>query len=267
MTSPRRATTAQRRIAPPASRRSPSRRTGRSSARRRATRARSRSVEWGYRVDAAGTASVDPAALRVVRAGAPSSQFMAAANKWNNATFTDPTTGTVHNTVDLPRTPIDDAGSVAATGMTTVAILTRIAAVTTQLTGLAAGTDRTNKEFEKTCLEHELRTRNVAVDVRVVSTEDTTGADEVYVRLTGASGARVQSPVHDLNDGGSHSFLVPLATFLPISGAFQLDVYDEDWPDGDDHLVHIDWASPFAAAHNTSTMDGANYNVTVRFER
>jgi hypothetical protein len=225
------------------------------------------SVEWGYRVDAAGTASVDPAALRVVRAGAPSSQFMAAANKWNNATFTDPTTGTVHNTVDLPRTTIDDSGAVAATGMATTTLITRLATVSTQIAGLAAGTDKTNKEFEKACIEAELRTRNVLIEVNVVSTEDSLGSDEVYVRLTGASGARAQSGVHDLNNGQSHDFLVPLGALVPLTGAIQVGVFDEDSPDGDDHLVNISWASPFASTRNTNTMDGANYNVTVRFER
>jgi hypothetical protein len=57
-------------------------------------------VEWGYKVDAAGTATTDPAALRVVSMGAPSVGFNSAATSWNNAKIHDPD-GTEQDTVNI----------------------------------------------------------------------------------------------------------------------------------------------------------------------
>lgn len=58
-------------------------------------------VEWGYKVDAAGTATTDPAAVRVVSMGTPSSGFNTAGQAWNDAKIHDPD-GTERDTVNLP---------------------------------------------------------------------------------------------------------------------------------------------------------------------
>jgi len=235
------------------------------------------SVSWGWRSDAAGTVAVDP--LAIVRAGTPSPEWMAAAQRWNNATFTDTGTGATHASVDIPITSADSATS-AAVNMTTADLLARLSLVNGQLglmslTSLATlfglttpppAIDRQQKEFEKLALETELARRNAKVSVRVISTEDWTGADEVYVTLAGPGGVK-RSGVVDLNDGDSHDFLVPLAAAMPLAGPVTVRVYDEDWPDSDDLLVEIPWAPPFAATSNTSTMDEADYEVTVQFER
>ena len=221
------------------------------------------SVSWGWRSDAAGAVTVDP--LTLVRAGAPSAEFMGAAANWNAATFHDTGDGTAYSSVDIPTTTLD-SGSVAAPDMSTVDILNRIAIVATQLTALAAGTDRTNKEFEQRALEAELGRRRVKVSVSVRTTEDW-GEDEVYVKLVGAGGRKVVSANHDMDNGDSHDFLVPIGALLPLTGSIGVEVYDEDWPDGNDELVAMTFAAPWGAARNSTTMDDADYDVTVTFER
>jgi hypothetical protein len=222
------------------------------------------SVSWGWRSNATGNVTVDP--LTLVQAGAPSAAFMGAAAQWNAATFHDTGSGAAATPVAIPITSLD-SGTVAATNLSTVDLLARITLVDGQLAALAAGTDRTNKEFEKRALEAELTQRNVKVSVHVLSTEDWTGADEVYVKLIGSGGGVVTSPVHALNDAQSHDFLMPLSALLPLSGPIHVKVFDEDWPDGDDHIVDMRFAAPWGAASNRSTMDGANYDVMVVFER
>ena len=223
------------------------------------------SVEWGYKVDGAGTATADPAALAVVRVGAPTTQFMAAAKKWNAAKFTDPSDAKVYDTVDLPLTSIDDSGTVAANDMGTAAIIARLAVVEDQLK-TAKGTDKPNKEMEKTCLENALKTRSAVIDVSAVKTEDRTGADNVFVRLS-AGGKNAQSAAVALKDGQNHHFAVPLAGLLPITGPIKVEAFDKHKGGSDNQLVEIGWASPFAAATNTATSSGASYNVTVKFDK
>jgi hypothetical protein len=280
------------------------------------------SVRWGWKADAAGTVSLDPASLQLVNAGAPSSDFMAAAQKWNDQTIKDTTTGTVHDTVNLPITTFD-SGSIAAGDRRTEDLRARLDQVNAELAGMPAGVDRTNKEFEKRALEAELtrrgagtpspvvavagrttadlvtsctrltaeiaalaagpdrtaketekrdveaelRTRNALVEVRVVSTEDWCGSDEVYVRLSSAGGGSHKTPVHSLNDGHRFVFVVPLASVLPLTGPLSVKVYDEDWPDGDDLIVDMAWAPPYGELHNSASLDDATYDVRVRFER
>ena len=220
------------------------------------------SVSWGWRSDAAGTVTVDPLAL--VQAGAPSSAFMGAAANWNAATFHDTATGAAYTPVDIPTTTLD-SGTVAAVNMSTTDIIGRLALVKTQLTALAAGTDRTNKEFEQRALEAELGRRNVKVSVHVTKTEDW-GADEVYVKLN-AGGRTAVSRTRDMDNGDSHDFLVPLAALLPLTGPIGVEIYDEDWPDGDDKIVDMSFAAPWGPTTNAASMDGANYTVTATFER
>ncbi len=227
------------------------------------------SVSWGWRSDAAGNVTVDPLAL--VQAGTPSAEFMGAAQRWNAATFHDTSTGAAATPVAIPLT-VMGSDSVAAADRTTADLLGRLAVVGAQLimTGLAGpamATDQTNKEFERTALEAELRTRNAKVSVHVISTEDWTGADEVYVTMTGSGGAAVTSATKDLDDGDSHTFILPLASLLPIAGPIRIKVYDQDWPDADDLIVDMTFASPWGPTRNTSSMDDAKYDVTVSFEK
>jgi hypothetical protein len=73
--------------------------------------------------------------------------------------------------------------------------------------------------------------------------------------------------VHDMDNGDSFDFLVSLGALLPLSGPIGIEVYDEDWPDSDDKIVDMSFAAPWGPAHNSSSLDGANYSVTVTFER
>jgi hypothetical protein len=245
------------------------------------------SVSWGWHSDAAGAVTVDPLAL--VQAGAPSTAFMGAAQQWNAATFHDPSQPNpalgpimgpalapamaLFGMVDpgLPFAPVGvpvttmDSGTVAAADMSTPALVARIALVNWQIASLAPGTDRTNKEFEKRALEAQLPNRNIKVSVHVISTEDW-GSDEVYVKLIGPGGTLKKSGTHDLNNGDSHDFLFSVADFLPLGGPIQVQVFDEDWPDKDDQIVDMSFASPWTPARNSSSMDEANYEVVVSFE-
>jgi hypothetical protein len=47
----------------------------------------------------------------------------------------------------------------------------------------------------------------------------------------------------------------------------QIEVYDADWPDADDLIVKMAWSTPYGPATNTSSMDDADYDVTVSYER
>lgn len=239
------------------------------------------SVEWGWRSDATGKATLDPAALRVVRMGPPSAAFTDAARLWNASTFTDAATGTAYSTVDLPLSeqtvvvpmpfglpPLqfnvtDDPG-----GLPTLDLALRLAGLKTELAGLADGPDKVRKNFLKLAYDRELGRRNVKVAVKVKSTEDWLGADHVYCRLTGAKAHVTETK--KLNDGDSFDFLVPLSALaadLPLTQSVKVEVFDEDWPDADDKLVSMSWDPPYAPAQNATTMDDADYDVTVSFER
>jgi hypothetical protein len=135
-----------------------------------------------------------------------------------------------------------------------------------QLANLEPGADRTNKELEKRALETQLRTRRVLIDIHVVSTEDVTGADEVYVKVS-SDNRLFRTDVKSLNDGQTGSFVIPLETLMPVDGPITIEVYDEDWPDADDLLVKMDWVSPFDLLHNEKSLDEADYRVAVRFDR
>lgn len=228
------------------------------------------SIEWGWRADAAGNATLDPDPIRLVRPGVPTSDFFVAAEKWNAARFTDPTTGTVHDTVDLPivQRP-EHFGSVPAADRPTRLLLLWLDLVDIELQSLPAGPTRTNKLFEKRALEAELRNRSIMVEVNVKKTEDWLGADEVYVKVA-TSGRSVQTPSRDINDGGFETYQIPLSTLLPIEGPISVEVFDEDlgvFFDRDDLIVTMTWTSPFPDARNTESLDEADYDVNVRFDR
>lgn len=103
------------------------------------------------------------------------------------------------------------------------------------------------------------------VHVKVNSTEDWTGADEVYVKATGPGGV-FKSAVKSLNDGQSHDFAVSTVPFGDFSGPVTIEVYDEDWPDRDDLIVRMSWSPPFGDTRNTRSFDEANYAVTAKLE-
>ncbi|HEU4451925.1 MAG TPA: hypothetical protein VFR81_02660, partial [Longimicrobium sp.] len=130
------------------------------------------SVEWGWLTDATGTAALSPTPISMVRFGAPSGDFMAAARKWNRMTFQDTATGTSYDSVDLPTTLLE-SGGVPPKAMSTAQLAARIAEVTRELAAVDAvaamtvlGTpvmnldpDRKSKALEKRALEAELALR------------------------------------------------------------------------------------------------------------
>ena len=137
------------------------------------------SVAWGWKTDDKGVTTLDPDPIKVVREGPPTAAFMDAARTWNAATFTDPSTGTTHDTVDLPIETVDPGA------LSTADLATRLADVRKQAASLA-GDAKSRKDFEALGLERELKTRNVKVRVKVKGTEDWF-ADEVYVKARGPS--------------------------------------------------------------------------------
>lgn len=235
------------------------------------------SVAWGWRSDASANTIMVPTALSIIQAGAPTSDFMDAATKWNTMKVKDPTTGTEYDTVDLPTTFIR-SGSKAAPDMTTQELLAALATTNSQIAGLAivgalpavgstVSTDQANANFEQKALEAELKKRKATLDVRVISTEDWIGSDDVYAELTGPGGVTVTTETKKLNDGESHSFSVALEKLLPLNGPIKVKIFDKDWPDSDDLIVDMSWDPPFDPAHNTASLDDANYAVELKFER
>jgi hypothetical protein len=219
------------------------------------------SVAWGWHTDDDGKARLDPAAIQIVREGPPSEAFGDAAAKWNSLSFTDPTTGTSYDTVDLPI-----AHDLAMFGTRDLA--RRVVEIRAEVAALPAGPEKVRRGFTLVAYERELGRRHIEVAVKVRSTEDWLGADHVYVRLTGDKKHRTE--VKKLNDGDSHDFLVRLdavATTLPLSGPITIEVFDKDTPDGDDKIVSMEWDSPYRPMRNKASMDDASYDVRVGYER
>jgi hypothetical protein len=110
------------------------------------------SVSWGWRSDAAGKVTTIPVTL--VGLGPPSAQFMAAAAKWNAATFHDTSTKAAATPVGIPITTFT-----STLPTSTSALVIHIAKLTEEIAALPAGTDRVNKEFEKRACEAALTKR------------------------------------------------------------------------------------------------------------
>jgi hypothetical protein len=218
------------------------------------------SVEWGWKVDADHKVALDPEPIKVVREGSPSAAFMAAAQRWNEATFTD-SRGNVHNTVDLPIAGVD-AGALNTPDLYTRLVDTRRQAETLD------GPAKVCKEFEAHTLERELKRRKVKVAVKVNKTEDITGADDVYVKL---SGPKVhQTVARRMNDGDREDFVVTLGDLgetMPLVDPVAIEVFDEDLVDADDLIVTLSWPAPYGPARSAGSLDGANYEVSVSYER
>jgi len=228
------------------------------------------SVEWGWKCDAAGTASLAPPAIRLISPGLPSSAFADAAKKWNAAkTVKDPKSKKKLDTIDLPLpTSAVETSNKPAAERSTGELLVSLGAVDTTLK-TATDVDKNAKTLEKRAMEQTLSSRQVLVDVDVKKTEDWTGADEVYAVL-GSGSKRQKTPVKSLNDGQSGSFALPLPSLMPIHGPITVQIYDEDagtFFDQDDLIVNMPWLPPYGAIRNTRSRDEADYDVRVRFDK
>jgi hypothetical protein len=232
-------------------------------------------VEWGWHNDAAGNATADPNPIRMISAGAPTTEFMASAGKWNAATFTDPSTGTAHNTVDLPiiaddpKSNVDDlhSGSIAAEYRTTPNLVAWVSMVNYQLKSLAAGVERTNKEFEKQALEAALAKRSIVGNIRVVNTTSGPGRDDVYVKVSRGSRS-TKTRVQHLGKGQSGTFTVPLKNLVPLDGPLTVEIFENDILSADVLVAKMDWASPFSdPLRNSNSMGGADYRATFAFNK
>jgi len=228
------------------------------------------SVEWGWKSDATGTATLDPPAIRLISPGLPSSAFTDAAKKWNDAkTVRDPRSRKTLDTIDLPL-PVSatETSNKPAGERSSGEMLVALGAVNSTLT-TAKDVDKNAKTLEKRAMEQALAGRQVIVDVNVKKTEDWTGADEVYAQLT-SGGKRVKTPVKSLNDGQSGSFALPLPSLMPVNGPIQVRIYDEDagtFFDQDDLIVNMPWQPPYGKIRNASSLDEADYDVRVRFDK
>ena len=228
------------------------------------------SVEWGWKCDASGTATVEPAAIKLVSPGLPTGAFVDAGKKWNAAkTVKDPKSKKALDTIDLPlptsavETSSKPAGE-RSTGEMLVALGSVISALST-----AKDVDKNAKTLEKNAMQQALNTRQVIVDVKVNKTEDWTGADEVYAQLKSGS-KRAKTPVKSLNDGQSGQFTLPLPALMPVNGPIHIQIYDEDlgtFFDQDDLIVNMPWQAPYGAVRNPRSLDGADYDVRVRFDK
>jgi hypothetical protein len=229
------------------------------------------SVSWGWRSDKNGQVTVD--ALTLVRAGAPSAEFMGAAEKWNAATFHDTSSKAAASTVDIPITTLD-SGDVAAAQRTTPDLIARIELVKKQIAKLAAGTDLTNKQFELRALETELPTRQIKITLICRSISDTKGAanppeDEVWLSVTGGGSPTVaMTATRSFRKGDAHTYSFAATDFLPLSGPIRLEVMEHDRAgDGgrehDDTLIDEPWSAPFLP--RISSDAGGHYIAIVNF--
>lgn len=228
------------------------------------------SVEWGWKCDAAGNATLAPPAIRLVSPGLPSSAFVDAAKKWNpGKTVRDPVSKKNLDNIDLPLpTSATETSNKPAAERSTGELLVSLGAVDKTLT-TAKDVDKNAKTLEKRAMEQTLATRQTLIDVNVKKTEDWTGADEVYALLKSGN-KRQKTPVRSLNDGQSGSFALPLPALMPINGPITVQVYDEDtgtFFDQDDLIVNMAWQAPYGAIRNTRSLDEADYDVRVRFNK
>lgn len=228
------------------------------------------SVEWGWKCDAAGTATVAPPAIRLISPGLPSSAFVDASKKWNAAkTVKDPKSKKKLDTIDLPlpASAVETSNKPAAE-RGTGELLLALGGVDKELL-TATNVDKNAKTLEKRAIEQALAGRQTVLDVNVRKTEDWSGADEVYAVL-GSGGKRARTPVKNLNDGQSGRFMLPLPSLLPIKGPIHVQVFDEDtgtFFDRDDLIVNMLWQPPYGPVHNTRSLDEADYDVHVRFNK
>jgi len=181
----------------------------------------------------------------------------------------DPASRKPLDTIDLPLpTSAAETSSEPAAGRGTGELLVSLGAVDKTLT-TAKDVDKNAKTLEKRAIEQALGGRQAVIDVNVKKTEDWTGADEVYALLKSGNKRR-KTPVKSLNDGQSGSFALPLPALMPINGPITVQIYDEDtgtFFDQDDLIVNMAWQPPYGAIRNTRSLDEADYDVRVRFNK
>jgi len=133
--------------------------------------------------------------------------------------------------------------------------------------------DGTTDKPEKMAINAELRNRSIRVYVKVHSTEDTFGEDEVYVRIYNRKLPILdeESGVVGLNDGSDHTFIVSIDDLVneavSLANGISVQVYDEDSPDSDDLIVWVAFQAPFSTTSNQRSYDGATYEVHINFPR
>jgi len=167
---------------------------------------------------------------------------------------------------DQPTLSLADQEKAAAL-LSTPDLLKRSDALPAEISGMAAGSARTDKELEQEAVKREIAKRKVLITVHVHETEDVVGSDSVYVSAaSGFLGA--ETSVVDLNDGQEHTFVVPLSDLFfgpPFAlPSLFIKVYDEDW-EGDDLMFKKEWAWSSLPSEETQSRDGGKYTVRVDF--
>lgn len=169
---------------------------------------------------------------------------------------------------DQPTISLADQEKAAAL-LSTPDLIKRADALPAEISSLAAGSARTDKELGQEAVKREIAKRKMLITVHVHETEDIIGSDSVYV--TAASGLlRTSTSVVDLNDGQEHTFVVPLsALFLGppsslASSSLFIKAYDEDW-EGDDLMFDKEWVWSSLPAEETQSRDDGKYTVRIDF--
>ncbi len=114
-------------------------------------------------------------------------------------------------------------------------------------------------------LRAELEHRKMRVSVTTVKNQDTFGSDAVSVRVATTAG-NFSTDTVKMNDGDSHGFEIPLGSLVPTGGAITVEIFERDYLDADDLLVHMEWAEPYDAIANSATERGADYEVNASLE-
>jgi hypothetical protein len=163
---------------------------------------------------------------------------------------------------DQPTIPLADQEKAAAL-LSTPALIKRADALPAEISGMAAGSARTDKELEQEAVKREIPKRKMLITVHVHETEDLIGSDSVYV-IAASGFLRTSTSVVDLNNGQEHTFVVPLSSlFLGPSSLF-IKAYDEDW-EGDDLMFDKEWVWSSLPAEETQSRDGGKYTVRIDF--
>lgn len=153
-----------------------------------------------------------------------------------------------------------EGSGVGAPGHNTMTMTARTSVSTADLVRRYAASSDAG---ERTALEGEMRTRQVQVTVQVVRARYAT--DNVYVTAA-HGGRRHQSPVVTMRTGDTHVFWLPLSALAPVSGAIVVDAYDLDLRT-DNRIATLSFADPFTPASASTPHGGAEYRLTVQFDR
>jgi hypothetical protein len=171
---------------------------------------------------------------------------MKAAQRWNDAQFTDLATGAVHDSVDVPI-----VNGPRPADLTTPELLKMI--------------KKTRDALDRRAFELELRDRNVLVEVWVEKLQEYRH-DEICAVLAGPGGS-VRSATRSMGKDALHTFAIPFGKAAPIGGPLKVRLIEEDWPDDNDQLLSLDWTSPFRPIRGSGRNGDGVYHVGVRVER